>query len=198
MSSSFQQHKRRGWGSRWSFVAATAGATIGLGNLWKFSYLAGDNGGSAFVLVYILCVLLVGLPIMIAEAVLGRRGRTDPVTTIKDISIEAGASRWWQAIAWLGLLAGLLILSYYTVIAGWGMAYVGKMLSGEFSAASVRLAGESFNEFLASPETLLKWQGLFLLAVALVVATGVRQGIAVMARFDDAPAFPFFDCSGYL
>ena len=129
--SGLHQVKRRGWRRSWSFIASAIGATIGLGNLWKFSYLAGENGGAAFVLGYLLCVVFVALPVMIAEVVLGRRGRANPVTAMETVSLEAGASPWWQVIAWMGCLAGLLVLSYYSVIAGWGLAYIGKMFNGK-------------------------------------------------------------------
>lgn len=182
MTSSFLQTKKRGWGSRWSFVAATTGAAIGLGNVWKFSYLAGENGGSAFLLAYIACVFLVALPVMIAEVVLGCRGRANPVAAIHNVAIEAVASPWWKLIAWLGMLAALLILSYYSVIAGWSLAYIEKLFTGEFDAASVQIAGESFSQFLSSPWQLIKWQSVFLALILLMSMSGARIGIAMMAR----------------
>ncbi|ARN73294.1 sodium-dependent transporter [Oceanicoccus sagamiensis] len=176
------ESRRRGWRRSWSFVAATTGATIGLGNLWKFSYLAGENGGAAFVLAYLICIVVVAMPVMIAEVVLGSRGRSNPVSTMRDVSLEAGASSAWQVIGWLGCIAGLLVLSYYSVIAGWGFAYIGKLLGGEFVAASAQLSGDSFNSLLAAPELLVQWQALFLLIILLVVALGVRRGISAAAR----------------
>lgn len=170
------------WKSRWTFITAATGATVGLGNLWKFSYLAGENGGAAFVLLYLGCVLLVGVPIMIAEVALGSRGRANPITTMNDLSLEAGRLGSWRFVGWLGCGAGLLILSYYSVIAGLGLAYVEKMASGEFQSGSAHLAGDYFNRLLADPYTMLKWQGGFLLAVALVVAVGVQRGVAVSVR----------------
>lgn len=170
------------WRSRWTFITAATGATVGLGNLWKFSYLAGANGGGAFVLVYIACVLLVAVPIMIAEVVLGSRGRANPMSTMADLSIEAGGRRIWQVVGWLGCAAGLLILSYYSVIAGLGAAYIRKVANGEFRAGSAHLAGEHFNQLLTEPATMLAWQGGFLLIVALIVAAGVRRGLAMLVR----------------
>ena len=170
------------WRSRWTFITAATGATVGLGNLWKFSYLAGANGGGAFVLVYIGFVLLVAVPIMIAEVVLGSRGRANPVSAMTDLSIEAGVSRVWQVVGWLGCGAGLLILSYYSVIAGMGAAYVGKVFSGEFRAGSAQLAGDQFSALLADPLGLLSWQMGFLLVVAVVVAAGIRRGVAMLVR----------------
>ncbi len=182
LDSNLHQVKRRGWRRSWPFVAAATGAAIGLGNLWKFSYLAGENGGAAFVFAYIVCVVLVALPVMVAEVVLGARGRSNPVTTMQTLSLEAGVSSWWQCIGWMGCLAGLLVLSYYCVIAGWGFAYIGKMFSGQFTAGSVQLAGDGFSDVLASPLELVKWQSIFLAIVTVIVAAGVRLGVSVAAR----------------
>ena len=180
--SNYYKSRDRGWRRSWSFVAATTGATIGLGNLWKFSYLAGENGGAAFVLVYLICIVAVAMPVMIAEVILGSRGRSNPINTMQDVSLEAGASSLWQVIGWLGGAAGLLVLSYYSVIAGWSFAYAGKLLNGEFVAASVQLSGDIFNNLLATPHLLMQWQAFFLLCLLLIVALGVRKGIAVAAR----------------
>jgi NSS family neurotransmitter:Na+ symporter len=177
-----RQSIQGGWNSRWTFIVATTGATVGLGNLWKFSYMAGENGGGAFVIAYLLCVLLVGLPVMIAEVVIGSRGRANPVSTTQDLSREAGANSAWQLIGWLGCLSGFLILSYYSVIAGWGFAYVGKMLGGEFQAGSTALAGENFNVFLSDPVAMMKWQGAYLTLLVLIAAFGVSRGLAWASR----------------
>ncbi|MEE8058921.1 MAG: sodium-dependent transporter [Pseudomonadales bacterium] len=179
---SLHEVKRRGWRRSWSFIASATGATIGLGNLWKFSYLAGENGGAAFVLAYLLCVVLVALPVLIAEVVLGSRGRANPVTAMQNVSLETAVSPWWQSIGWMGCLAGLLVLSYYSVIAGWGLAYIGKMFSGEFTAGSAQLAGDGFAELLAAPIELIKWQAIFLLIILFITAAGIRRGLSVAAR----------------
>ncbi len=178
-----RQSSQGGWPSRWTFVAAATGATVGLGNLWKFSYLAGEHGGAAFVLVYLLCVVLVAVPIMIAEVILGSRGRANPVSTMQALSLEADVSRWWQGLAWVGLLAALLILSYYSVIAGWGMFYVPKILDGQFLAGSAQLAGDHFVKLLADPTEMMLWQGGGLAIVTSIVAVGVPRGLAYSARF---------------
>ncbi|MBL4826501.1 MAG: sodium-dependent transporter [Spongiibacteraceae bacterium] len=182
MDINVRQSRQGSWRSRWSFVAAATGAAVGLGNLWKFSYLAGENGGAAFVFAYVLCVLFVAMPIMVAEVVLGSRGRSNPITSMQDVSLEAGASAWWQSIGWLGCVTGLVILSYYCVIAGWSIAYIEKMFSGQLLAASAQSAGGEFSTLLADPATLIKWQSLFLLIVGLVVAAGIRRGVAFLTR----------------
>jgi NSS family neurotransmitter:Na+ symporter len=175
--------RRQGWRRSWSFIAAATGAAIGLGNLWKFSYLVGENGGSAFIVVYLACLLLVAMPVMIAEVIIGSRGRSNPISTMQDLTLEASVSPWWQAIGWLGGIAGILVLSYYGVIAGWGFAYVGKLLGGEFVAGSAQLAGDSFNTLLASPIELMKWQGAFLLIVLVLLVVGVRLSASAVAKF---------------
>jgi NSS family neurotransmitter:Na+ symporter len=180
--SDIDQVKSRGWRRGWSFVAAASGAAIGLGNVWKFSYLAGENGGAAFVMAYLICVLLVALPVMIAEVVLGARGRSNPVSAMQVVALEAGASPWWQCIGWMGCVAGMLVLSYYSVVAGWGLAYIGKMYSSQFNAVSVQLAGDGFAQLLSSPIELIQWHSLFLAMVLLVVCLGVRRGLSVAAR----------------
>ncbi len=172
----------RGWRRSWSFIAAATGATVGLGNIWKFSYLAGEHGGSVFVFAYLLCVMLVAVPVLIAEIVMGSRGRSNPIHATERLSVEAGASPAWQIIGWMGCLAGLLILSYYSVIAGWAMSYVEKMLSGEFTTASAQLAGDNFAELLASPIDLVTWHSIFVAIIFAVTAAGVRFGLGAMAR----------------
>lgn len=171
-----------GWRRSWSFVAAATGATIGLGNLWKFAYLAGENGGAVFVLTYLVCVILVAAPVLIAEVALGSRGRANPVETMRNVTLEAGAAPAWRGIGWVSAITGLLVLSYYSVIAGWAMAYVGKMVDGQFTAGSAQLAGDGFAELLASPVELLKWQGAFLLLIVLVSAAGIRRGLSSLLR----------------
>ena len=101
------------WKGNWTFVLAAAGAAVGLGNIWKFPYLAGESGGGAFVIVYLLCILLLGLPIMIAEIYIGRYGRKSPINSVKRIINDFNLNKLWLILGWLGALAGLLILSYY-------------------------------------------------------------------------------------
>ncbi|MCU7866873.1 MAG: sodium-dependent transporter, partial [Candidatus Thiodiazotropha sp. (ex Lucinoma borealis)] len=107
------------WSSRLVFILAATGSAVGLGNVWKFPYITGENGGGAFVIVYLLCIAVVGIPIMMAEIMLGRRGRQSPINTMATLSQEEGASKGWSLVGWSGVLAGFFILSYYSVIAGW-------------------------------------------------------------------------------
>ncbi|MDH5736688.1 MAG: sodium-dependent transporter, partial [Gammaproteobacteria bacterium] len=111
------------WSSRLMFILAATGSAVGLGNIWRFPYMAGENGGGAFVLIYLLCIALVGIPIMMAEILCGREGRQSPINTMKSLAKRSGASPLWESLGWLGALAGFVILSFYGVIAGWAMAY---------------------------------------------------------------------------
>ena len=106
------------WVGKWTFVLAAAGSAVGLGNIWGFPYKAGTEGGSAFVLIYLGCILVVGLPIMMAEIMIGRRARKSPVNAMKIAAMDSGQSSKWQAVGWGGLVSGILILSFYSVIAG--------------------------------------------------------------------------------
>ena len=174
--------ERQGWQQRWTFIAASTGAAVGLGNLWKFSYLAGENGGAAFVLVYLASVFLLALPILLAEVIIGSRGRANPVSSLHHVALEAGSSRFWQIIAWLGVAASLLILSYYSVIAGWIFAYVEAMFDDVFIGLNVRLVGDHFNHLLEDPRRLIIWHSSFVALIVLIAAFGVKRGVARAAR----------------
>ena len=171
------------WSSRWVFVLAAVGSAVGLGNIWKFPYITGENGGGAFVLVYLLCIVCIGVPIMMAEILIGRRGRQSPMNTMQTLAKEAGHSPYWRYLGWSGVLAGFLILSYYSVIAGWSLAYVVRSALGNFSGATADEVGSIFTSFLASPETLLAWHTIFMVMTMVVVARGVRGGLERAVRY---------------
>jgi NSS family neurotransmitter:Na+ symporter len=153
---------------------------VGLGNLWRFSYLTGENGGGPFVVAYILCLFLVAVPVLIAEVVIGSHGRGSPVAAFGWASEQSGLSRGWKLVGLLACVTGLLILSYYIVVAGWALAYAQKMQDGVFSAASARMVGQHFEEFLNNPRELVYWQSLFLAVTAGVLCLGVRRGLGVV------------------
>jgi neurotransmitter:Na+ symporter, NSS family len=169
-----------GWQSRTTFVLALSASAVGLGNLWRFSYLVGEHGGGAFVLTYVLCLFLVAVPVMVAEVVLGSHGRGSPLAAIRRASDRSLLSRGWMLVGVLACLTGILILSYYTVVAGWALAYAYDMQAGTFSAASAAAVGEHFAGFLVDPLRLVFSQSLFLLAVMLLVALGVRLGLGLL------------------
>jgi len=171
------------WSSRMAFILAASGSAIGLGNIWKFPYLAGQYGGGAFVLVYLLCVVAIGLPIMIAETLLGRRGRQSPINTMLTLAEEAKASPNWHYAGWLGVTAGFLILSYYSVIAGWSMAYIFKVNSALFEHIHAAAATRFFDEFKSSWEFQLIWHTLFMAATMVIVSRGVSGGLERATRY---------------
>ncbi len=169
--------KREQWSSRLVFILAATGSAVGLGNIWKFPYITGENGGGAFVLIYLCCIAAIGIPIMMAEIMLGRRGRHDPVTTMQNLAKESGHSRSWGLLGWMGVIAGFLILSYYSVIAGWAMAYVPKMALGAFNALDAKAVDNIFNTLVGNPWLLIVWHSLFLFLTMIVVARGVHGGL---------------------
>ncbi len=171
------------WSSRWLFVLAAAGSAVGLGNIWKFPYIAGENGGGAFVLVYLVCIALVGIPIMMAEVLIGREGRQSPVNTLRTLTQQHHRRPAWVLIGWMGLLAGFLILSYYAVIAGWAVKYIFSMAGGGFSGASGADATAAFNDFLASPLEMLFWHTLFMVGVVVIISRGVVAGLETAIRW---------------
>jgi NSS family neurotransmitter:Na+ symporter len=165
------------WSSRFAFILAATGSAVGLGNIWKFPYITGENGGGAFVIVYLVCVLLIGIPIMIAETMLGRRSQRNPVETMALLTDEAGADKNWHYLGWMGVIAGVLILSYYSVIAGWASAYIVKAFAGSFFDADATAIKGIFNDFVGSPVQLIFWHSAFMVATMLIVARGVNNGL---------------------
>ena len=171
------------WSSRWAFVLAATGSAVGLGNIWKFPYIAGENGGGAFVLVYLMCVAGIGLPIMMAEVLIGRRGRQSPINTMRTLAEEAGHTPSWHFLGWMGVLAGFLILSYYSVIAGWAVAYVFRTASGMFDGATADQVNSIFTHFVGDPEVVMGWHTVFMVMTMVVVARGVQGGLERATRY---------------
>lgn len=170
------------WSSRFAFILAATGSAVGLGNIWKFPYITGENGGGAFVIVYLLCVAVIGIPIMIAETMMGRRARQCPINALETLTEEAGAHKNWHYLGWLGVIAGFLILSYYSVIAGWALAYVVKAFTGSFSGESAAQISSLFSDLQASPGQQIFWHTVFMVATMSVVARGVQGGLEKAVR----------------
>lgn len=170
------------WSSRWAFIMAATGSAVGLGNIWKFPYMTGENGGAAFVLIYLLCVILVGVPIMMAEVLLGRRGRQNPINTMHTLALEENASKYWQLLGWMGVLAGFLILSFYNVVAGWTLAYIFRTGSGMFVDADAEFSARIFTELVSDPERLLAWHTTFMALTVIVISRGVKSGLEKTMR----------------
>lgn len=171
------------WSSRLAFILAATGSAVGLGNIWRFPYITGENGGGAFVVIYLICVLLIGLPIMMSEILLGRRGRQSPINTMRTLAQEEGCTPAWQYLGWMGMAAGFMILSFYSVVAGWTLAYIFRTGSGVFNGATAEGIASIFNEFVADPERLLAWHTIFIVMTIIVVSRGVKSGLEKAVRF---------------
>ena len=158
------------WATKLGFVLAASGSAIGLGNIWRFPYKAGQYGGGAFVIAYIVSVLIIGIPIMIAEFIIGRSAQKSPVGAFNQL----GSNPAWPLIGWLGVLSGFIILSYYSVVGGWILRYIWESGFYFFKEGS---AGPIFSSFLANPWQQLFWHGLFMLMTMIIVRGGITTGI---------------------
>ncbi|MEZ7984352.1 MAG: sodium-dependent transporter [Pseudomonadales bacterium] len=165
------------WTNRWTYILATTGAAVGLGNIWKFPYIAGENGGGAFVLMYLLCILLLGLPILIAEVMLGRKGRANPVHAMLAQAKSAGVSKGWSFIGIMGVAAGIMILMYYSVVAGWSLEYVFQSATSSYMGKAPADVAAGFGVFAQDTTRQLIWHSLFISVTAFIVGLGVTRGI---------------------
>ncbi len=171
----YKQHET--WSSRLTFLLAAVGAAIGLGNIWKFPYIMGANGGSAFVLVYLLSILFVAVPILIAEIMLGRRGKQSPPNAMAIIARQEGRSPRWAIVGWLGIFAAYLVMTYYSVIAGWAMSYMVRAGNGNFTGQSAEAISAEFSALLANPAQLTLWHAIFMGITMIILIRGLRNGI---------------------
>ena len=166
------------WIGKWTFILAATGSAVGLGNIWGFPYKAGTNGGGAFVLIYLGCILIIGIPIMISEIILGRRSGNSPINAMRYIAIESNRSSSWQIVGWSGIFAGILILSFYSVIAGICLNYI--FISATSSGAIS--SSEQFSNVISSPLNLILWHTVFMILTALIVSAGIKDGIGRMVK----------------
>lgn len=169
------------WSSRTGFVLAVVGAAVGLGNIWKFPYMTGSNGGGAFVLVYLIAVFLVAIPILMAELILGRLGQHSPPKAMRINAEREGRSAWWSGVGWIGTIVGFLILSFYSVIGGWVLDYMFVSMTQGFTGITGNQAQLRFNALLADPARLTFWFTVFLILTACIVSAGIQKGIERVA-----------------
>ncbi len=174
-------NQREHWGTRIGFILAAAGSAIGLGNIWKFPYLVGENGGAAFILLYLICVLIVGLPVVIAEILIGRSAQKNPVGSYRDLSHN---NPFWIIVGGLGVFTGFLILSYYNVIAGWCLGYVIESIKGTFhNLSEPGAAGELFKALSSQPGWTISYYAVFMMLTVFIIHAGVVKGIERANKF---------------
>ncbi len=171
------------WSSRLAFILAATGSAVGLGNIWKFPYVAGENGGGAFVAIYLLCILVIGLPIMMAEIILGRQARANPIAAMRSLAEESECSPRWSVIGKMGVLAGFLILSFYSVIAGWSLAYVFRAMGGVFAGVDYASAEQIWTSLNTDAERTLAWHTIFMGVVVVIVSRGISGGLERVVKF---------------
>ena len=172
------------WSSRFAFIMAAVGSSVGLGNLWRFSAELGTNGGAAFLVIYLACIIFVGIPLLMSEYIIGRAGRAaSAVGSNNDLAERSGVSKLWSSGAWFGMSASFLIVSFYCVVAAWVLAYIPKFLFGEFAGMPAVEIQQQFGLMLDNPTTqVLPWFLFFGLITAWLVARGVNKGIELAAR----------------
>ena len=164
------------WKGNSTFILAAAGSAVGLGNIWKFPYMVGSNGGSAFVIIYLLCILAIGLPVMASEVLIGKYGRKSPINSLKALAKENAISENWKYLGILGALAGILILSYYSVFAGMALSYIFNFFPSGLENPS-EYSARYFSELSSSHWILIFWHSTFLMITCWIVAMGVAKGI---------------------
>ncbi len=165
--------KRDGFTSKFGIVAAAAGSAIGLGNIWRFPYVVGESGGGAFLLVYLSFILLLGIPVMLSEFIIGRKAKKNAYGAIKSIA----PGTWWPVIGIMGIVAAFVILAFYSTIAGWTLHYVYLSISNGFKGQDAQALENLFGSFMSSATMPLFWQMVFLILTAGIIIAGVKKGI---------------------
>ncbi|MCA1918055.1 MAG: sodium-dependent transporter [Flavobacterium piscis] len=164
---------RDGFSGKFGVIAAAAGSAVGLGNIWRFPYITGENGGGAFLLIYLLAVVLLGIPVILSEFVIGRKSQANALGAFRKLS---PGKPWWL-IGLMGIVAAFVILSFYTTVAGWTLEYIVQSITGGFHNKSTTELADDFNNFTASSFRPLLWQLIFMLLTAWIVFAGIQKGI---------------------
>ncbi len=165
------------WSSRWGFLLAAVGFAVGMGNIWRFPYVLGENGGSAFLFIYLGFALVIGLPLLITEITIGRRGKSSANGSYVAVAAEVGKSKGWGAVGSLGIFCAFVILSYYTVISGWTLDYFVKAVSGSLRDVTAAETTTMFSSLLNDPVKLLIWNTIVHVLIIIVIRRGVQGGI---------------------
>lgn len=171
------------WSSRFAFIMAAVGSSVGLGNLWRFSAELGTNGGAAFLVVYIACIFFVGIPVLMSEFIIGRAGQArSAVRSNDDLAVRSGVSKFWSSGAWFGMIASFLIVSFYCVVAAWVLNYLVRFLGNSFSGLPPEDIAKKFPEMLENPLSVLPYFLLFAGITIWLVSRGVNKGIELAAK----------------
>jgi neurotransmitter:Na+ symporter, NSS family len=178
------------WSSRFAFIMAAVGSSVGLGNLWRFSAEAGSNGGGAFIMIYLACVIFIGIPVLMSEYMIGRAGNANSaIRSVKDVASRSGVTERWSTLGWTGMIASFLIVSFYCVVAAWVIAYIPKFLFGSFDGQTAGQISAQFTETRGniwgfSPNKLgVMWAfTAFAVLTTWLVARGVNAGIEWAAK----------------
>jgi neurotransmitter:Na+ symporter, NSS family len=176
--SSSNNNKRDGFTTGIGVIAATLGSAVGLGNIWKFPSLTGSNGGATFILVYLISTLLVGLPVMISEIMIGRKAKSDAIGTLKKLSPD----RPWWLVGAAGVLSAFLIMAFYTEVAGWVFAYIFKSISGALLSTDPKITTAAFTQLISDPFQSLVWQWIVLVVIGAIIILGVSKGIEATTK----------------
>lgn len=171
---------RGNWNSRFGYIMAAAGFSIGLGNIWRFPYLVGTNGGGAFVLVYLLICVFIGIPLFYMEVTLGRKAEASPIVGMRKLTKKGSP---WVSFGWLGVLSAFFILTYYIQIMGWILNYLVKMLTGEMTGFTATQYTENFAEMLNSPMTLLIFTLICTIIIGVISAKNLNDGLEKACKF---------------
>ena len=170
------------WSSQLGFLLAAVGFAVGMGNIWRFPYQLGENGGSAFLIIYLACALGIGLPLLITEITIGRRGAASASQSVANVASESGRSTRWRIVGNLGIFCAFVILSYYTVLSGWTLDYFVKAATGVFDGVDADATGAMFSGLLANPWLLIFWNTLVYILIVLIIRQGVQSGIERAAK----------------
>lgn len=165
------KNDRANFGSKLGVILASAGSAVGLGNIWRFPYETGNHGGAAFILIYLACVLILGIPIMVSEFLIGRHSRANTAGAYQKLA----PGTHWRWVGRMGVLAGFLILSYYSVVAGWTLEFIGEAVTDNFAGKTSADYINTFNSFSANPWRPVIWLMLFLLATHFIIVKGVEK-----------------------
>lgn len=170
------------WSSRRGFLLAAIGFSVGLGNIWRFPYVVGENGGSAFVIIYLLCAFAIGLPLLVTELAIGRLGRSDPAESYRAVARSSGRSTLWGGVGAVAIACVFVVLSFYTVLSGWTFDYFVRGVAGEFKGLDAATSTEMFAGLMNNPWRLLFWHTVVNLLIILIIRRGVQKGVEQAAN----------------